>query len=149
MTMKKIQKRIWEAYVACERLCESDRDADAWFRKAFEEARAGEQRHRAAGKRFTNGAAAYRLPVADAARFFAVKWFLDTERGSPGRGGQPLDFADACALRTDSLYALGARDRVLCPTQTDKLPPKAMAWHKLREEYADVAGLDYSEVFAA
>lgn len=146
---KGIKSRIWDAYVACERLCESDRDADAWLRRSFEEACKSERAHRATGRRFTNGVASYKLPVADAARFFAVKWFLDTERGSPGRGGQPLDFADACAIRTDALYALGARDRILYPNQTDKLPPKAMAWHKLREEYADVVGLDYSEIFAA
>lgn len=141
--MNKIKGRIWDAYVACERLCESDRDADTWLRKAFDEAGTGEKQHRAAGRRFTNGAAAYKLPVADAARFFAVKWFLDTERGSPGRGGQPLDFADACSLRPDALYALGARDRVVA----DK--GKAVRWNDLRSEYADVVGLDYSEVFAA
>lgn len=145
----KIKGRIWDAYVACERLCESDRDADAWLRKSFEETHAGEQRHRQAGKRFTDGLAKYKLPVADAARYFAVRWFLDTERGSPGRGGQPLDFADACSIRPDALYALGARDRIMQPKQTDKLPPKAMAWHKLREQFADVLALDYSEVFAA
>ena len=149
--MTKIKGRIWDAYVACERLCESDRDADGWLRKAFDEACKGEKAHRAMGSRFLQQPSSrmYKLPVADAARFFAVKWFLDTERGSPGRGGQPLDFADACSLRPDALYALGARDRILCPNQTDKLPPKAMAWHKLREEFADVVGLDYSEVFAA
>ena len=147
--MNKLKKRIWDAYVACERLCDNDRDAEAWLRRSFEEACKGEKMHRAMGRSFTNGQAGYKLPVADAARFFAVKWFLDTERGSPGRGGQPLDFADACAIRPDALYALGARDRILQPKQTGSLPPKAMAWHKLRDEYADVVALDYSEVFAA
>ncbi len=141
--MNKLQKRVRDAYVACERLCGSDRDADAWLRKAFEEARAGEKQHREAGRRFTDGAAAYKLPVADAARFFTVKWFLDTERGAPGRGGQSLDFADACGLRPDALHGYGARDAIL------RQPSKLAAWHKLRAEYADVTSLDYSEVFAA
>jgi hypothetical protein len=139
----KVKGRIWDAYVACERLCESDRDAEAWLRRSFEEACKGEKMHRAMGRSFTNGQAGYKLPVADAARFFAVKWFLDTERGSPGRGGQPLDFADACALRPDALYALGARDRVC------NFPSKRNAWTLLVNEYADVTALDYSEVFAA
>ncbi len=141
--MNKIQKRIWAAYVACERLCESDRDADTWLRRAFEEARKGEQQHRATGKRFTRGACGYKLPVADAARFFAVKWFLDTERGGPGRGGQCLSFADACGLRPDVLHGYGARDAIV------RQPGKLDAWRKLGEQFADVVGLDYSEVFAA
>jgi hypothetical protein len=136
MTMNKTQKRIWDAYVACERLCESDRDADAWFRRSFESARSEEQRHRQAGKRFTGGQAGYKLPVADAARFFAVKWFLDP-MSAPG------SYAEACALRADVLLALGARDRV----REDKL--KNATWLRLCSEYQDVRGLDYSEVFAA
>jgi hypothetical protein len=132
----KIKGRIWDAYVACERLCESDRDADAWLRKAFDEACQGEKRHREAGRRFTDGLAKYKLPVADAARFFAVKWFLDS-RNSTG------SFADACGLRPDALYALGARDRV----RANKA--KYVTWLRLYSEYQDVRDLDYSEVFAA
>lgn len=145
----RIKGRIWDAYVACERLCESDRDASAWLRRSFDSACAAERQHRAAGKRFTNGAASYKLPVADAARYFAVRWFLDTERGGPGRGGQVTSFADACSIREDALYGLGARDAIMRPNDHSKLPPKAMAWHKLREQFADVLALDYSEVFAA
>jgi hypothetical protein len=132
----KIKGRIWDAYVACERLCESDRDADAWLRRSFDEARKSEKQHRDAGKRFTDGLAKYKLPVADAARFFAVKWFLDSRISTPS-------FADACSLRPDSLYALGARDRV----RSDKV--KEEKWLRLYSEFSDVANLDYSEVFAA
>jgi hypothetical protein len=128
--------RIWDAYVACERLCGSNRDADAWFRKAFEEASRGEKAHRATGKRYTNGSAAYKLTVADAARFFAVKWFLD-------RMSAPDSYAEACGLRPDVLFALGARDRVLADSG------KVETWAKIHEEFRDVTSLDYSEVFAA
>lgn len=136
--MKKgsVKARIFSAYVACERLCDSNRDADAWFRKAFEGACKGERAHRAMGARFTNGAAAYKLSVADAARFFAVKWFLDSRVSTPS-------FADACSMRPDSLYALGARDRV----RDDK--SKAETWLRLYSEFSDVVNLDYLEVFAA
>jgi hypothetical protein len=147
--MTKVQKRIQEAYAACYRLCEGSREATEWLERSLDAARRGEAQHRKAGARFTHGQAAYRLPIADAARYFAVKWFLDTERGGPGRGGQCLDFADACGLREDRLYGLGARDAIVRPRQTDSLPPKATAWHKLRQDFADVLALDYSEVFAA
>ena len=132
----KIKGRIWDAYVACEQLCDNDRDAEAWLRRSFEEACKGEKMHRAMGRSFTNGQAGYKLPVADAARFFAVKWFLDFSK-------DPQDYADACALRPDCLYAYGARDRVR--SRTDKIG----AYQELRLEYADVSALDYSEVFAA
>lgn len=138
--MNQIQKRISAAYSACYQLCESNRNAEQWLTRALDAARRGEKQHR----RIPSD---YRLTVADAARYFAVRWFLDTERGGPGRGGQCRDFADACCMREDALYALGARDELVRPLEKDKLPPKAMAWHKLREEYADVLSLDYVKVF--
>lgn len=137
----KTQKRIQEAYAACYRLCESDRDACQWLERSLDAARRGEKQHR----RIPSN---YRHPIADAARYFAVKWFLDTERGVAQRsGGKPLDFADACSIREDALYGLGARDAIMRPNDHSKLPPKAMAWHKLREEYADVLALDYVKEF--
>lgn len=145
----KIKGRIWAAYVACERLCDSDRDASEWLRRSFDSACAAEKQHRATGKRFTNGAETYKLPVADAARYFAVRWFLDTERGGPGLAGRPLtSFADACSIREDALYGLGARDAI-CGRIDHRSAHKLTAWQKLREEYADVLALDYSEVFVA
>lgn len=134
-TMNKIQKRIQEAYAACYRLCESDRDACQWLERSLDAARRGEAQHRKAGARVTHGAPSYRLPIADAARFFAVKWFLEFGVAIP------TDYAAACSLREDCLYARGAKDRMV--------GPKAHQWCDLAEQYADVSGLDYSEVFAA
>lgn len=75
----KTQKRIQEAYAACYRLCENDHRAAEWLTRSLDEARREEVGHRKMGARFTRGASAYKLPIADAARFFAVKWFLDTQ----------------------------------------------------------------------
>ncbi len=133
--MNAIQKRIREAFWACKHLCESSRDADAWFRRSFEAAQRGEREHRAMGARFTRGAARYKLPVADAARCFAVKWFLSAHERAP------TSFADACAAREDCLYGYGARDRV-CETNE-------AGWLVLGHEYADVVELDYCKAFAA
>ncbi len=131
----KIKGRIWDAYVACERLCESDRDAYAWLRRAFDEACKGEKQHREAGRRFTDGLAKYKLPVADAARFFAVKWFLQDPCGV----GTAADF---CGLRPDAMYGQGAASKIVRVKGLE-------AWKAVCEQFAGVATLDYSEVFAA
>jgi hypothetical protein len=132
----KVQKRIQEAYAACYRLCCGERDADEWLTRSLEEARKSEVGHRKMGARFTRGAASYKLPIADAARFFAVKWFLNTQAA-------PQSFAQACEWREDALYAFAARDRVRDSSA------KAETWLRLYSEYQDVRDLDYSEVFAA
>lgn len=132
----KTQKRIQEAYAACYRLCESDRDASQWLERSLDSARREEVGHRKMGARFTRGAARYKLPIADAARFFAVKWFLDIQ-------DPPRSFADACGWREDALYAFAARDRVRDSSA------KAETWLRLYSEYQDVRDLDYSETFAA
>ncbi len=134
--MTKIQKRIQEAYAACYRLCQSDHNASQWLTRSLEEARKGEVGHRKMGARFTRGAARYKLPVADAARFFAVKWFLDTQ-------GPPNSYAEACSWREDALYAFAARDMVRSN------PAKAETWLRLYSEFQDVRELDYAEQFAA
>ena len=133
--MTKVQKRIQEAYAACYRLCESSRDAEAWLTRALDAARRGEAQHRKAGARFTHGQDKYRLPIADAARYFAVKWFMQDPMGI----GTAADF---CGLREDLLFASGARDLV-CREKG------LAAWKAVVERFADVATLDYSEVFAA
>ena len=136
--MTKIQKRIQEAYAACYRLCKSDRHASEWLARSLDSARRGEVGHRKMGARFTRGEAAYKLPIADAARFFAVKWFL---HGANGVGQAPTSFEDACGIREDALFGLGARDKVR------GIIGKASDWQALCRKYADVAGLDYAEVF--
>lgn len=95
----KIKGRLWDAYVACEGLCDSDRDASTWLRRSFDSACEAERQHRSLGKRFTNGATGYKLSIADAARYFAVRWFLDTERSA---GYRLASFAEACSLREDA-----------------------------------------------
>ncbi len=131
----KVKQRIQEAYAACYKLCESDRDAVAWLERSLDAARRGEAQHRKAGARFADGLARYKLPIADAARFFVVKWFLETPLGT----GTAADF---CGMREDCLFASGARDRIC----REKGVP---AWEAVADRFADVAGLDYSEVFAA
>lgn len=123
----KTQKRIQEAYAACYRLCESDRWAEQWLTRALDAARRGEKHHRRSLGR-------YKLPIADAARFFAVKWFFDPQVATNS-------YADACGLREDCLYALGARDRVILSE------PKASQYALLLHEYADVLALDYVKEF--
>lgn len=140
--MNALQKRIAEAYAACYRLCEPDHQACQWLERALDAARRGETEHRRMGSRFVQKPTRdmYKLPVADAARFFVVKWFL-TEAN--GYGQPPTSYEDACSLREDTLYGYGARDRVR------GIIDKVGKWQALKNEYADVAGLDYSEVFAA
>ena len=136
--MTKVQRRIQEAYAACYRLCEAGtRQSTEWLEKSLDAARRGETGHRAMDARFLQKPASrmYKLPVADAARFFAVKWFLDYAKA-------PESYADACALREDCLYGYGARDSLAGEELVER-------WALLRNEYADVIGLDYSEVFAA
>jgi hypothetical protein len=127
--MKAVQKRIWDAYLAAERLCESSRDADAWLRRSFEAAKDGEKRHRG------HASARYKLPVADAARFFAVRWFFMTT----AEHKLPKDFREACQLREDCLYAFGARDALT--------GPKLLEWAHVRESFLDVLALDYVKEF--
>ena len=128
----KVQKRIQEAYGACYHLCENDRQAEAWLTRALDAARRGEKQHRS----IRSG---YKLPIADAARFFAVKWFLGPDREGDTR---PATFADACSLREDCLYAKGARDRVI-------LNGKTRQWADLTEAFADVVALDYVREFTS
>ncbi len=132
-----IQKRIAAAYAACYRLC-SQRGAGRaqdYLEKSLDAARRGESEHRKAGARFTRSVAKYKLPVADAARFFAVKWFLDETAG-------PEDYTAAACLREDVLNALAARDEV-------RREVGYQEWRELREEFLDVVELDYCKVFAA
>lgn len=119
----KVQKRIQQAYSACYRLCENDWRAEQWLSRALDAARRGEKQHRKIPSR-------YMLPIADAARYFVVKWFLTFD-------GECLGFADACALREDYLYARGARDRCIMTAGTRR--PIA----ELAEQFADVVTLDY------
>lgn len=131
------QKRIADAYAACYQLC-SQRGAvraQAYLKKALDASRRGEAEHRKAGARFTRSAARYKLPIADAARFFAVKWFLDE---TPG----PEDYTAAACLREDALNALAARDEV-------RREIGEREWRELRAEFLDVLELDYCKVFAA
>lgn len=124
--MTKVQKRIQEAYGACYRLCENDRQAEAWLTRSLDAARRGEKQHR----KIPSG---YKLPIADAARFFAVKWFLDPV------ASRSVGFAEACQLREDALYAYGARDRIK--------DSKAEQWSHLTRYFADVVRLDYVSEF--
>lgn len=137
--MNKTQKRICEAYEACLKLCNHRYAGQAYrfLEKALDAAREGESGHRRMGSRFLEKPASrmYKLPVADAARFFAVKWFLDETAGPEG-------YNAAASLRTDVLYALAARDEV-------REHVGHVEWRELRDAFKDVRELDYSEVFAA
>ena len=128
-------KRIQKAYEACYSLC-NRYHATEFLERALDSARKGERGHRAMGNRFTRGQASYRIPVADAARYFAVKWFLDNEF-------QCSSFDCAVSLREDALYALGARDRVLATEGTAEL------MLALRDTFADVLAIDYAKDIAA
>ena len=122
----KVQKRIQEAYGACYHLCENDRQAEAWLTRALDAARRGEKQHR----KIPSG---YKLPIADAARFFAVKWFLQEPCGV----GTAADF---CAIREDSLYAQGAAAQIVRFKGLE-------AWKAVCERFSDVATLDYVREF--
>lgn len=128
--MNKLQSRVWDAYVACDDLCGHDRSASEWLERAFDAACAGEKRHRAAW----GGGIRYTWPIAAAARYFAVKWFLDL-------GKPPESYADACQLREDCLYAYGARDRLS--------GEDLRKWAGLRVEFADVLAIDYTKDIGA
>lgn len=120
--------RIRSAYFACVSLCDNSRDASQWLQQAFDAALAGEKGHRRVE------GSAYKGSLADAARYFVVKWFLSANAA-------PASFAEACALREDALRAYGARDLV---RQNEG---KDLKWRDLEEEYADVLGFDYSNLF--
>ncbi len=126
--MNRLQKRLRTAYGNVCHLCQSDRNAADWIARAHKAAADGERRHRA------HSPSSYKLPVEDAACFFAVKWFL-------GVDNPPKSFADAATLREDAFYALAARDRV-------KLDPgKSEHWHYMYSELQDIRELDYLKEF--
>lgn len=133
--MTKVQKRIQEAYGAVYRLA-CTHNAAGYLERSFDRARESEREHRAMGARFTRQRAndMYRLPVADAARYFAVRWALDRDFE------QPRSWCEAADVREDTMYGLAARDRL-----RDSAPA---AWGELRTQFADVLAIDYSEVFA-
>lgn len=127
----KLQNRIRTAYANVCHLCQSDRNAYDWIERAYREALDGERRHR------KGSPSRYKLPASDAACFFAVKWFLELD---PAGKSKPNSFAEACSLRSDCLYAKGARDRVI-------LIGKTRQWADLTEDFADVVALDYLKEF--
>lgn len=121
MTTAQQRARIRQAYSDCLQL--SRKHQSGWvnyLEQAFEAAQQGERQHR-------RGPGVWRMSVIDAARWFAVRWFLDTQKA-------PKSWRDACAIRDDARFGLAARD--CCPK-----PEVA----KLRKTYADVLGYDYSE----
>lgn len=75
------------------------------------------------------------MSALDAARYFAVKWFLAPHEKPPA------SYATACALRPDALYGYGARDRAF------ELGRES-SWLVLGHDYADVVELDYVEHIA-
>ena len=140
--MSAVQKRIQACFGDCYRLAESC-GAGEWLKQALDAAREGERGHRRMGARFTNGAARYRLPVSDAARYFACKFFLDASNL-----GEAQSFEQVMRFREDCRLAYAARDRVCQPERSGNAVfnhgPKSSVWHDLRGVYADVLALDYS-----
>ncbi len=126
--VNKLQNRIRTAYANVCHLCQSDRSASEWIERAHREALEGERRHR---RHRTSG---YKLTASDAACYFAVKWFISENRS-------PASYADACALRPDCLFALGAADRILADVE------KAHHWHTLHTELQWLRELDYVKEF--
>jgi len=120
-----IQGIIREAYFDCLKLAEKHQSGwSCLLSLAFDAAKEGERRHR------KSSPGKWRISVDDAARYFAVKWFLDSTKG-------PENWAAACMLRDDARLALGARD--LCPKAEIR---------KLRKFHAACLALDYSEQMA-
>ena len=133
--MTSIQNRIGAAYSAVYALA-CRHNATEYLSRSLEAARADERGHRAMGARFTRQRASdmYRIPVADAARYFAVRWALDDSFTAP------TSWCAAADVREDTMYGLAARDRL---RDSDRA-----AWEGLRSEYADVLAIDYSEQIA-
>lgn len=128
----KQQLRIREAYSACLQLQQRYQIGFGnLLSQACEAAQAQERQHRRAG------GGRWKVSVLDAARWFAVKWFLDTKAYAP-----PQDWAEVCALRDDCRLAFGAMSQVLRGIGDDRAATEV---DELRERYADVLGYDYSE----
>ncbi len=120
-----IQNQIRTAYGDCLQLSRRYQQGFGnLLEQAFEAAQQGERLHR----RYQDGK--WRVSVLDAARYFAVKWFLDQTKG-------PESWAAACSVRDDVRLALGARDT--CPKPELR---------KLRRLHADVLAIDYCEAMA-
>lgn len=133
--MTAVQKRIQACYGDCYRLAMRF-GADGLLSQSLEAAREGERSHRRIGGRLTSGHARYRWPVADAARYFACKWFLDVAAYAP-----PQDWASATELRDDCRLAYAACSKVLRGIGERH----AEELDKLRSDFADVLALDYAE----
>ncbi len=123
--MSTIHAQIHTAYSDCLRLSRQHQQGFGnLLEQAFEAAQQGERRHR----RHQEGR--WRMSVLDAARYFAVKWFLDTHQA-------PKSWAAACSVRDDVRLALGARDT--CPKPELR---------RLRKLHAAVLAIDYAEQMA-
>lgn len=123
--MSTIHAQIRAAYSDCLQLSRQHQQGFGnLLEQAFEAAQQGERQHR------RSSPGRWRASVLDAARHFAVKWFLDQTKG-------PESWAAACSVRDDVRLALGARDTCPKPELT-----------KLRKLHAAVLAIDYAEQMA-
>lgn len=118
---------IDNAWWTLSRLCDQHGEAQRWLADCHRVALEQERQHRAMGKRFTNGSAAYRGSADLAARYFCCKAVAE----GPPKG--KLTWARVQSYRED--YRLGYAIRELLGR---KLPPEIMA----------VLQVDYSEHIA-
>lgn len=124
-------KRIREAYSACLRLQQRYQIGfGSLLEQAVDAAEREERRHRRLG------GGRWKVSVADTARWFAVKWFLDPKAYAP-----PQDWAEVCSLRDDCRLAYGAMSQVLRGIGNDRAATEV---DELRSACADVLAYDYS-----
>lgn len=130
MSIKQEREHLRKAFSACSELCGSWWHAHEYFERAFREAQQSERQHRRGAPRGV--VSTYALSVDDCARGFVVRSFLSTDIC------KFQSYADICGLKTEVLYAKGARD-IVCGDR------KALgAYAKLVSIYRDLQNWDYT-----